>query len=705
MYLFYYISLFEVVLTLFLPGCHSHQIHMDTHESNETNQRIFHQMPILDIKLQLLSNKVLLAEHHHSVTDQVLSANDFMEVINILLDRFNCSERLNTEHMSCAKCQSIIANRVFQVLQIEGNSTFDKELFRAAAPILLLTFSHQDMEYSCKDSIPTLSTSDAYLSALVNYGGTSDRLSETAMTSFLAQIDEMYVPATFAKCLDAEQIFDDFVEDHSTGATLKEMQRITTLLVAKFVSGYCIGRALYPNPEEFIHFIFDAYGEHELISLEGFLHLLMDLGIHSQDHHDHVGHDENEIPHHHHATHKRSNRIDGLPSYERQKRHSAMDSDNVPSVYKCLSAEEILLSHGTENYGGITHEIFHEICPALIQQQLGDYCSQHEVHSVPVDYKAYLYGTVFVLLVTLSAALGVLVFPWVKGHKKDLLLNSLVALAVSTLVSEALLHLIPSAFGLHSHEGVVHTHSGHAHEDEGFVWKAVVILVALYLFYVMEVFTVYLRIDETNSPGKRPHHPLEEIKDVKDTSCAIEAYENAEKSTVDEEKRNVRTKYPCLRYGSVPVMIILSGCLHNFADGLAIGASFSISLGRGFSTGLAIVFHELSHEIGDLAILLKSGMQMRWAIFFNLLSGATSFLGLYIGLLIGTSEEAQQWILCITAGMFLYIGLVDMLPTIMDITSFRQPKLTLVLQNIGFIVGAAIIIVISLLEHHINITL
>lgn len=152
-------------------------------------------------------------------------------------------------------------------------------------------------------------------------------------------------------------------------------------------------------------------------------------------------------------------------------------------------------------------------------------------------------------------------------------------------------------------------------------------------------------------------------------------------------------------------MIILSGCLHNFADGLAIGASFSISLGRGFSTGLAIVFHELSHEIGDLAILLKSGMQMRWAIFFNLLSGATSFLGLYIGLLIGTSEEAQQWILCITAGMFLYIGLVDMLPTIMDITSFRQPKLTLILQNIGFIVGAAIIIVISLLEHHINITL
>lgn len=62
----------------------------------------------------------------------------------------------------------------------------------------------------------------------------------------------------------------------------------------------------------------------------------------------------------------------------------------------------------------------------------------------PFSHKAYLYGTVFVLLVTLSAALGILIFPWVKGHKKELMLNSLVALAVSTLVSEALLHLIPS---------------------------------------------------------------------------------------------------------------------------------------------------------------------------------------------------------------------------------------------------------------------
>lgn len=102
MYLFYFISLSEIALFLFLPACHSHEIHVDM-TSNETSQRTLHQVPIVDIKLQLLSHRMLLAEHHGN-TDQVLSANDFMDVIDILLDRFNCSERLlNTEHMTCAK--------------------------------------------------------------------------------------------------------------------------------------------------------------------------------------------------------------------------------------------------------------------------------------------------------------------------------------------------------------------------------------------------------------------------------------------------------------------------------------------------------------------------------------------------------------------------------------------------------------------------
>lgn len=45
-------------------------------------------------------------------------------------------------------------------------------------------------------------------------------------------------------------------------------------------------------------------------------------------------------------------------------------------------------------------------------------------------------------------------------------------------------------------------------------------------------------------------------------------------------------------------MISLSDALHNFIDGLAIGASFTLSLLTGFSTSIAIFCEEFPHELG-----------------------------------------------------------------------------------------------------------
>lgn len=46
-------------------------------------------------------------------------------------------------------------------------------------------------------------------------------------------------------------------------------------------------------------------------------------------------------------------------------------------------------------------------------------------------------------------------------------------------------------------------------------------------------------------------------------------------------------------------MITLSDALHNFIDGLAIGASFTVSVLTGFSTSIAIVCEEFPHELGE----------------------------------------------------------------------------------------------------------
>ena len=59
---------------------------------------------------------------------------------------------------------------------------------------------------------------------------------------------------------------------------------------------------------------------------------------------------------------------------------------------------------------------------------------------------------------------------------------------------------------------------------------------------------------------------------------------------------------------------LLADSMHNFTDGLAIGASFSIAsgtAGKGLATAtvLSVLFHEIPHEIGDFSILVGSGLR------------------------------------------------------------------------------------------------
>ncbi|KAG7273570.1 hypothetical protein CRUP_019816, partial [Coryphaenoides rupestris] len=58
---------------------------------------------------------------------------------------------------------------------------------------------------------------------------------------------------------------------------------------------------------------------------------------------------------------------------------------------------------------------------------------------------------------------------------------------------------------------------------------------------------------------------------------------------------------------------------------------------------------------------LHCGMTVRNALFLNIGSAMTSFVGLYIGLSVSSDAGARQWIATFTAGLFLYVGLVDML--------------------------------------------
>ncbi|NXK37951.1 S39AA protein, partial [Piprites chloris] len=151
-------------------------------------------------------------------------------------------------------------------------------------------------------------------------------------------------------------------------------------------------------------------------------------------------------------------------------------------------------------------------------------------------------------------------------------------------------------------------------------------------------------------------------------------------------------------------MVIMGDGIHNFSDGLAIGAAFSAGLTGGISTSIAVFCHELPHELGDFAVLLKAGMTVKQAIVYNLLSAMMAYIGMLIGTAVGQyANNITLWIFAVTAGMFLYVALVDMLPEMLHGDGDNEehgycPVGQFVLQNLGLLLGFAIMLVIALYE-------
>ncbi|XP_075993690.1 zinc transporter ZIP6 [Genypterus blacodes] len=156
-------------------------------------------------------------------------------------------------------------------------------------------------------------------------------------------------------------------------------------------------------------------------------------------------------------------------------------------------------------------------------------------------------------------------------------------------------------------------------------------------------------------------------------------------------------------------MVIMGDGLHNFSDGLAIGAAFTEGLSSGLSTSVAVFCHELPHELGDFAVLLKAGMTVRQAILYNVLSATMAYLGMVTGILIGHfADNISMWIFALTAGLFLYVALVDMVPEMLHNNAgdhgFSHCGFFL-LQNAGILLGFCIMLLIAIFEHKIQLNL
>ncbi|KAL8592515.1 hypothetical protein ACOMHN_030200 [Nucella lapillus] len=148
---------------------------------------------------------------------------------------------------------------------------------------------------------------------------------------------------------------------------------------------------------------------------------------------------------------------------------------------------------------------------------------------------------------------------------------------------------------------------------------------------------------------------------------------------------------------AVALMVVFGDGIHNFSDGLAIGAAFANSITGGLSTAVAVFCHELPHEIGDFAMLLSSGMPWRQAMLYNVLSSVLCLLGMVVGVFLGNLDNAVLWIFPAVAGMFLYISLADMLP---ELKLGKEKMVTqLLTQCAGIATGSGIMLIIAVFEH------
>lgn len=171
-------------------------------------------------------------------------------------------------------------------------------------------------------------------------------------------------------------------------------------------------------------------------------------------------------------------------------------------------------------------------------------------------------------------------------------------------------------------------------------------------------------------------------------------------TVVDNDKDEPRTGAKLSAY-----LNLIADFTHNVTDGLAISASFYISKNVGATTRLAVFFHEIPHEVGDFALLIQGGFSKKTAMYAQFVTAIGAYLGTFIGIAInyfansssgadgvfeagkavgifGTNVQVGDLTLPFTAGGFLYIATVGVIPEIIEadegLPKFQQLKKALV---------------------------
>ncbi|XP_055585478.1 zinc transporter ZIP13 homolog [Uranotaenia lowii] len=338
---------------------------------------------------------------------------------------------------------------------------------------------------------------------------------------------------------------------------------------------------------------------------------------------------------------------------------------------------------------GLMDETFTYLYREVIEHYVPDYIKT-------MEYTPWIFSLLGSALIGFSGILPLAVIPVAQDGKdgtdfndpaESKTLKVLLSFAVGGLLGDVFLHLLPEAWGsdLNSTEG------GHPSMRSG-LW----VLAGVLIFTIVEkIFSGYANADENNpqprcveiatcllrkSGGKLPEGFVGSCGGGGGGACDIEDVPNgcflaAAKAGDDSASSTGSSGSASGAKKVAGYLNLLANSIDNFTHGLAVAGSFLVSFRHGVLATFAILLHEIPHEVGDFAILLRSGFS-RWdAAKAQLLTAGAGLLGALVA--IGGSgattamEARTSWIMPFTAGGFLHIALVTVLP---DLLSESEPR-------------------------------
>ncbi|MBD9354456.1 ZIP family metal transporter [Methylomonas albis] len=261
-----------------------------------------------------------------------------------------------------------------------------------------------------------------------------------------------------------------------------------------------------------------------------------------------------------------------------------------------------------------------------------------------------------ILFTALGGVLSVLaaaVFLLLPEHQQKHVLPHGISFAIGALLTGAFCGLIPHAF----EEVPVEDMSA----------LSATILAGILLFFVLEKLLVWRH-------------------------CHSHACEAHGEESHDDHQHNHGHNHPVQPVGHRPagMFIILGDSIHNFVDGVLIGAAFLTDVQLGIVTSLAVAAHEIPQEVGDFAILLHSGYKRGEALFYNILSSLSTVVGGVLAYFsLGDLHHILPYFLTLAASSFIYIAVADLIPSLHQKTDIKTS-----LQQIGFILAGVVLILV-----------